>query len=62
MEYIVEYRVYMNVKVDAESYDDAIEKANAKFYDAQCSNDFNVIFGEPYYIETDNGNNKKWLD
>ena len=62
MEYTVEYRVYMNVKVNAESFDEAIAKANIKFYDAKCSNDFNVIYGEPYYIETKNGNDKKWFD
>ena len=61
--YKVEFRVYMDVEVEAESFDEAFEKANEKWYYADFDNKygFEILDGESYYAETDDGITQKWL-
>lgn len=61
--YNVAFRVYMDVEVEAESLDDAIEKANEKWYYAEFGDNdgFKVVDGESFYAETDDGTTQRWF-
>ena len=62
MKYTVEYRVYMTTEVDAESFDEALEKADAKWYHAMMEKDsgFHIYSGEAYFAEDEDGNEHFW--
>lgn len=61
-EYKVEYRCWASVFVDAENFDEAIKKAEEKWYHAFTSDEtgFFMEYGEPYYVE--NEVMQKYLD
>lgn len=59
--YKVQYRIYADVEVEAESFEEAIEKADEKWYDARFEKDFDIVEGESFYAETDDGLTQKWF-
>ena len=61
--YNVAFMVYMDIQVEAESLDDAIEKANDKWCHAKFGDNdgFNVVDGESFYAETDDGMTQRWF-
>ena len=59
--YKVQFRIYADVEVEAESFDEAVKKANEKWYDAKMDNGFEIVDGESFYAETDDGMTQKWF-
>ena len=57
MRYGVEYRLWANVEVEAESFEEALEKANTKWYYAKFEEEsgFSILDGEPCYIASEDG-------
>ena len=55
--YTVEFRLWANVEVDAESFDEAFTKANKKWYCAEFEKQsgFKILEGESFFAESENG-------
>lgn len=57
MKYMVEYRCWAKVEVEAGSFDEALDKAGEKWYDAFADDKtgFKMMYGEPSYAEDESG-------